>query len=181
MFDARKSESEFIRVCGLTLIKSRNYSMGLYSLILDGLGQEAGAMLRPIIETYELLVYFRLDPSRVRQATDDKLPSAGNVGKKISGRFQKLRTYLNKHASHFAFSFDSMKHVLNFSNFDWNISQEYSEHALKTNMGVLFGMLINIIFEGINCLSVGDSSVINEIGDDIEQFRAKGLDFFSQP
>jgi hypothetical protein len=39
-------------------------------------------LLRPILEAYELLIYFRLEPSRVDQAIDGKLPSPGKRAKK---------------------------------------------------------------------------------------------------
>jgi hypothetical protein len=62
-------------------------TLGVYSLMLDGLGQEAGALLRPLIETLELLVYLRLEPARIDQAIEEKLPSAGQIAKKIEGEF----------------------------------------------------------------------------------------------
>ena len=72
-----KAESDdFHRMCGLTLVKAKHLALGSYSLILDGLGQEAGAFLRPFIKYYELLVYFKMDPGRVQQAVDDRLPIA---------------------------------------------------------------------------------------------------------
>jgi hypothetical protein len=107
----------------MTLVKARNYALGLYSLSLDGLGQEAGALLRPLVEAYEVLVYFRLDPSRASKATDDKLPSAGEIAKAISGRFKDLREYLNENASHFAFSPQSMTHLIDFRTLNWNVQQ----------------------------------------------------------
>lgn len=67
----------YARVCGLTLLKAKHLALGAYSLILDGLGQEAGALLRPFIEYTELLTYFRKFPSKVDAAIKGKLPSAG--------------------------------------------------------------------------------------------------------
>ena len=37
------------RVCCLVVAKGRNLSLGSYGLILDGLGQESGALLRLLI------------------------------------------------------------------------------------------------------------------------------------
>ncbi len=45
------------RVCALTLLKGRNLLLGSYGLSLDGLAQEAGALLRPFIEVFEKMVY----------------------------------------------------------------------------------------------------------------------------
>jgi hypothetical protein len=72
----------FARVINLTLAKVRNLLLGSYSMLLDAVAQEAGALLRPILEAYELLIYFRLEPSRVDQAIDGKLPSPGKRAKK---------------------------------------------------------------------------------------------------
>ncbi|UCF60141.1 MAG: hypothetical protein JSV37_10265 [Anaerolineaceae bacterium] len=180
-FERRQSENTFFRVCGMTMVKARNYGLGLYSLSLDGLGQEAGALLRPLVEAYEVLVYFRLDPTRVSRATDGTLPPAGEIAKKISGRFQDLRSYLNEHASHFAFSPESMTHLIDFSTLEWKVAQPYLEHPLKTNLGVLFGMLIIVLIEGVNCLSVGGAVSIDDLTTDIETFRDEGISFLRNP
>jgi hypothetical protein len=151
VFRERRSESSFIRICGLILTKARNTALGLYSLSLDGLGQEAGAMLRPLIEQYELLEYIRQEPSRVKLILDEKLPPAGERAKAIQGDFQNLRSYLNENASHFGFTYESMKHLLPGSEEGWRVIQPYSEHALKVNLGVLFGILTRILVEASNC------------------------------
>src|SRR5260370_24572952 len=76
-------DTTYTRVCAITTIKAHNLELGCYSLALDGLAQEAGALLRPVIETLELLIYFWKDPSRVDEAIDEKLPSAGEIAQKI--------------------------------------------------------------------------------------------------
>ena len=87
----------FCRVSGLTLLKARNLAQGLFGLSLDGLAQEAGALLRPLIECIELMAYLRDNPQRVDEVLEERLPSAGEIGKRIHGKFQELRNYLNKH------------------------------------------------------------------------------------
>jgi hypothetical protein len=42
-----------------------------------------------------MLIDFRLDPTRIDEALNDHLPSAGRIAKKIAGHFQDLREYLN--------------------------------------------------------------------------------------
>lgn len=37
------------KVCGLTTLKAKNLAHGMYSLTLDGLAQEGGALMRPFI------------------------------------------------------------------------------------------------------------------------------------
>src|SRR5574340_403142 len=70
-----KSEGEcerghFCRVCAISFAKVCHLLIGCYSLTLDGLAQESGALLRPVIEIYEKLVYFREDKSRIYQITE---------------------------------------------------------------------------------------------------------------
>lgn len=102
---------QFCRISSITLAKFSHLLLGCHSLTLDGLAQEAGALLRPLIETYELLVYLRQDKSRICQVLEGKLPSAGTIGKRISGDYQDLREYLNESASHFSYKIDSVRHL----------------------------------------------------------------------
>ena len=105
-------DGPFGRVCALVLIKARNLALGCYSLSLDGLAQEAGALFRPLIESLELLTYLRLDPRRIREALDGKLPKAGEIASKIEGKFKELREFLNTHASHLSLSPEAMFHLV---------------------------------------------------------------------
>ena len=106
---------KLIMIGAITLAKSCHFLFGCYSLALDGLSQESGALLRPLLETYELMIYLRLDQSRVEEVINDKLPKAGDVAKKINGKLHGLRKYLNEHASHFMFKYDSVRHLVDFS------------------------------------------------------------------
>jgi len=47
------------RVCAAVTMKGRNLALGCYSLALDGLAQESGAILRPCSKSIELLEYLR--------------------------------------------------------------------------------------------------------------------------
>lgn len=78
-----KLDEPFGRVCALVLIKTRNLGLGFYSLCLDGLAQEAGALFRPFWEGLELLVYFRLEPIRINEALEERLPKAGVIAQRI--------------------------------------------------------------------------------------------------
>jgi hypothetical protein len=173
-----KVDSPFARVCGLTLVKARNLAWGSFSLMLDGLGQEAGALLRPLIETLELLIYFRQEPSRVELAINGKLPQAGGIAKTIKGEFQELRKYLNRHASHFGFTIDSLRHVVDFQNLTWKTTQPYNESVLRTNLGSLFAFLIQLAIEGASCLSLANALLDNEFADSVENHRDKGISIF---
>jgi hypothetical protein len=60
------SGTPFGRVCALVVVKAKNLSLGCYSLSLDALAQEAGALFRTLLESIELLTYFRIDPHRIQ-------------------------------------------------------------------------------------------------------------------
>jgi len=77
-----QADNPYSKVCGLTTLKAKNLAHGMYSLALDGLAQEAGALARPFIEYTELLTYFRMLPEAVNDALVGELPSAGASGRK---------------------------------------------------------------------------------------------------
>ncbi|MFO8089967.1 MAG: hypothetical protein R6U13_09050 [Desulfatiglandaceae bacterium] len=108
-----KLSGKLFTIGAITLAKSTHLLLGCFSLALDGLSQESGALMRPLIETYELLVYLRQDPKRVEEAINENLPSAGNIAKEISGKFFDIRKHLNEHASHFNYKVESIRHLVN--------------------------------------------------------------------
>jgi hypothetical protein len=167
---------QFCRISSITLAKFSHLLLGCYSLMLDGLAQESGALLRPLIETYELLIYLRQDKSRINQVIEGKLPRAGVIGKKISGDYQNLREYLNDNASHFSYKMDSVRHL-----FDDNIKiQPVPNHSLKvfrTNIQLLNAFQVFILFEAVNCLFAIEFDA-NALADKIEQWRDTCIKIF---
>lgn len=99
-YEASESEEIYSRVCAVSLVKAKNFAHGAYSLILDGLGQEAGALIRPMIEYTELLTYFGRFPEMTKLAIENRLPKAGERAKAIGGIYKQFRDHLNKEASH---------------------------------------------------------------------------------
>src|SRR5687768_5816205 len=102
-------------VCAISLLKAKNLAHGAYSLTLDGLAQEAGALLRPLVEYAELLTYFRLSPDRVKQAINGTLPSAGKRAELVQGIYKNFREFLNENASHSLFTDASVSHLFESS------------------------------------------------------------------
>jgi hypothetical protein len=172
-------DSSFARVSGLTAIKGRNLSLGIFSLALDGLAQESGALLRPFIEVIELLVYLRLDPLRVDEAIDGKLPKAGIIAKKIEGKYQDLRGYLNDHASHFGFTYESLHHSLDINDFSWRLVQPYQGNVLFRNLGTLFLFMVQLTIEVFNCSSIAHKLEDDNLANMIKEARESGIrEFF---
>ena len=178
LFNDKAGSDDFHRMCGLVLAKARNYALGAYGLILDGLGQEAGALLRPFIEYHELLTYFRLEPSRVQQAIDDKLPSAGKRAQLIAGSFHEFRKYLNDNASHSSFSFHALNHLLEKPDMTIRKEQPMLPKVLFRNMGDFFVQLLLMAFEAINCLQTVEMGCAEKQAENIEQIRIEGIEVF---
>ena len=169
--------AQFCRISGVTLAKFSHLLLGCYSLMLDGLAQSSGALLRPLIETYELLVYFRQDKSRISQVLEGTLPSAGTIGKRISGDYQDLREYLNDSASHFSYKIDSVRHLFG-ENAKIQPIPNHSLKVLRTNLQLLNAFQSFALFEAINCLfTIGFDA--NALADKIEKWRDTCVKIFS--
>lgn len=166
---------KYIRVVNITLAKTRNLLLGSYSMLLDALAQEAGALLRPIIEAYELLIYFRLEPSRVNQAIDGKLPTPGKIAKKIEGEFKGLRNYLSAYASHINFGYESAKHLIDYQTFEIKAVQNQSIDVFKRNLSTLNAFQILIVAETIKCLDV-IGHMPESLLEEYEHWRVKSIE-----
>jgi hypothetical protein len=143
-------------------------------MLLDALAQEAGALLRPILEAYELLIYFRLEPSRVDQAIDGKLPSAGKIAKTIEGGFRGLRDYLSTNASHVSFSYESSKHLFDYQTSEIKANQQQSVDVLKNNLSSLNAFQVLIVAEALRCLEITGYSK-ESLFEEYEDWRLKSI------
>lgn len=155
---------QFCRVNSIILAKYYRLLFGCFSLSMDGLFQESGALIRPLIEIEELFVYFRQDKTRLNQVFEKSLPSAGNIGKLISGKSKGFREYLNINASHFGFAPDSLWPL-----FDEEMSLKInSRHNLER-----FRLdLLSIFFSQVTILAKAISSIL-EMGYPAQTFNAE--------
>jgi hypothetical protein len=167
-------DSVFARVTTLIVVKSRNLALGCYSLSLDGLAQEGGALFRPLVETLEILIYFGENPSRVEEAIDRGLPKAGVIARTIDGKFQALREHLNENASHASLSFDALRHMVNWQEGQVKIVQPFNVNVLRKNLHVLFALLLQIIAAVAKCMSVAQHKIDSELVCRIEVLRSQG-------
>jgi len=166
--------SEFLDVCGAATTKGRNLALGLFSLCLDGLAQEGGALLRPLVECIEKLEYFWKDPERAKEATLAQMPSAGTIAGKIESPYRNLREYLNDHASHFGFGYDSVKHLVDWTVPTWRKQQPFVVEKMKVNLRMVFAFVASLTIQSASCLSVagvGDETLYSRI----ESLRDDGL------
>jgi hypothetical protein len=147
------------RVCAVTAIKGRNLALGCYSLALDGLAQESGALLRPLLEAIELLEYLRVVPGAVDRALDGRLPNAGKRAREIGSSFQSLREHLNLSASHLGFGGASVRHLLDISAGRFRVAQQFSEAVLEQNLATIFVFTAILAREAAVCFQWCGSSV----------------------
>lgn len=166
---------QFGQVCALVLIKGRNLGLGCYSLSLDALAQEAGALFRPLIECLELLIYFRLDPARVNEALEDRLPKAGVIASQIEGKFKGLREYLNAHASHLSLSPEAMMHLIDFKGGRLRFVQGHNDAVLRENLRTLLAVAVWLATEAANCTSVGEGTADHELVGVVEDLRRRAF------
>ena len=173
IFEDNKNDN-FCMVCSFALLKGKNFCFSIYSLSLDGLAQEAGALLRPAIECFEFLDYFYADPKRIQEALKDKLPSAGNIAKKINGKHKKLREYLNSTASHFSLNPTACTHLINWKKGSIRYYQEYNENVLRKNLWTLFYVMVLLTYSAVKCLTFKELFDI-KLTKEIEEWKTSGL------
>lgn len=145
---------DFLRITGIIYTKGLVLEKSIYSMIVNGYGQESGALLRQLIEIIELQIYLHKDETRINEVINDKLPSAGNRAKQINGHFKKLRDYLNKNSSHFAFSYYSLRHIVDINKNNFITNSKTSSNVLETNMITLCCFMYSLCSESILALSI---------------------------
>lgn len=178
------NDSEFAYVAAVVTVKGRTLALGCYSLALDGLGQESGALLRPLLETIELLRYIRVVPKGVAQAIEGKLPRAGDRAKRVTGPFKALREYLNQHACHIGFTAESFRHTIGLQTGRLKAFQPHSTPVLRQNMGSVCLFAIVLAQEAAACFAhcsdeTGKASVTAESRvNKVYEFRNRVLPLF---
>jgi hypothetical protein len=160
---AHQTENAYAQTYALILVKVKHFGQACFSLALDGLAQESGALLRTWIESLELLRYLNTDPQppkRFERIWQSKLPSAGEIAKKIGGHFQPLRNMLSDTASHFKMRPESLRHVLDAHTGEVKGEQIFSEGVVRTNLATCSYFLYFSAVEAV--VAAGVAGVPNE-------------------
>jgi hypothetical protein len=182
--DAYESQSDdfYSTVCGLTTLKAKHLAHGMYSLTLDGLGQEAGALARVFIEYAELLTYFRLVPEAVNDALAGELPSAGKRAQKVEGIYQRFREHLNEHASHSSYSSYALAHLRDPATKKLRKLQVMHPDVLQQNVGDFAIQFVFMLQEAVLGLERSpDRSRLIYLGTRCNELRARILAWFPPP
>jgi hypothetical protein len=177
-YEAESARDTYARICGLTLLKAKNLAIGSLSLLLDALGQEAGALLRPFIEYTELLTYFRHFPEAVEKAPDNDLPKAGQRAKAIGGIYQGFREHLNEHASHSSYSHYSLSHLLTPS-FEFRKVQTFAPQVLDKNFTDLTLQIWLLLHEAVLGLELIQSPKLRELARAGDGLKGRMLHVFN--
>ncbi len=150
----KRSADDRVTVAGLILAKGRNLSLALYSLCLDGLAQEAGALLRPLIECIERLEYVRRNTQHAEILLTGKKP-AGDIAKEIGSPHRRLREHLNVAASHASFDYHAVVHLVAPANggVEFRKEQPYVESKLRRNLLTLHAVQVLLCIAGWNCIA----------------------------
>lgn len=182
--DAYESQGDdlYCNVCGLTTLKAKNLALGMYSLTLDGLAQEAGALARPFIEYTELLSYFRMLPDAVNDALAGELPSAGKRSKRIEGIYQPFREHLNEHASHGSYSSHSLAHLRDPTTKNLRKLQVMQPAVLERNVGDFAVQFVFMLQESVLGLKQSpDQSSLPFLASRCDELRQRILASFPPP
>jgi len=173
--DNDQDKATFTIYCCATLVKARRLALSSYSLCLDGLALEAGALMRTLIEGWQILIFFRLDPQRVKLAVDDNMPSAGDIAKAIDDKnhneikeaLWELRKHYNQFSSHFSLQQKALAPISIF----------FDGESLRTNMRSLFTVIGQILYETAFCISV-IHQIDSSLAERIDAFRENGFSIF---
>jgi hypothetical protein len=173
-------EDNYISVAVVILIKAKHLALASYSLALDALGQEAGALARVWIEALELLRYLALDTSRVQEVFEERLPSPGAIGKKIDGQAQGLRNLFNESASHFRFDVRSILHIANPDTRAIRTVPEFKLNVFKANVTVVYWFLHFTLVEAI--IAMGAAGIPNQdLAELVDDLKSIAQDVFPVP
>lgn len=164
-------DSPLARAGGLTILKARNLAHAMRILCIEGLAQEAGGLLRNLIEANELAAYIRISPEHLREALEDRLPPAGVRARRIGGSHKSLREYLNRHAAHVSLSFESTIHLIDVSRSGFRLARVPSAKVVRTNLGMLYIFVVSTAFEAIRCLAVVSREVPRGLAAKAEALR----------
>ncbi len=136
-----------IMTYGYIIAKGLSYSKGVYSLFFDNLVVETGALIRPSIEAFELLVYLQKYPDKIVEVSNGKKPTAGCIAKAIDGSLKPLRDYLNNYSSHIDVSNNSKQFVIDANTKQIQYHTIITSMALKENFAFITIILYLIAYE----------------------------------
>lgn len=146
-------KSDFNITISMILGKAKILSKSIFSLVLDGYGQEAGALLRILMEAIELLIYIKNDLNRVQEVINNNLPPIGKIAKINNSNLHEIRKHLSNLSSHLNISIESLKHLirLNDNKIEMKLLDNFDESAFIDNIEALLAAKTLMISITIEC------------------------------
>lgn len=143
----QNSSKEYLITYGYIIAKSLSYGKGFCSLIYDNLIIESGALLRPLLEGYELMIYLQKFPDKIKDISNGIKISAGDVAKAIDATSKSFRDYLNKNSSHLSVYDEVVRFVIDESQNKIIYKGGFSEESIKKNLSVASMLLYYLAAE----------------------------------
>lgn len=169
--------NHFFYFCGCTLAKGYCLCLGDYSLGLDGLSWEAGALRRALLEVIERLHWLKNDPSRARKLDVDRSNRTGKIARSTGSPFQDARSYLSETASHFVLSTEVVNLLTDSATGYLLVVPKFDRTQLHKTLSRLFVNLLQLLIVAVNCLAAG-SEPNHDLADELEHLRETGFRIF---
>ncbi len=165
----------FAAVCCQTLLKLQRYALGTYSLYLDSLELEAGSLMRSLVEGWQLLIYFRLEPTRTEKVIFQNLPNMGTVASEIDDKLhdeiketlRQMKNHFSENSSHFSLKEQAIR----------PIGRIFVNDIFWNQIRLLYIVIAQILSEASKCFSI-ISLVNSSLKKDIADLQERGLNIF---
>lgn len=177
MLERHFGDHDLARLAGVFLLKGKNLAVGCYSLTLDGMAQESGALLRPFLEALEKAQYLRTVPGAIQRVQEDDFPKAGEIAKAIDSSFKDVRDYLNNSASHTRLDFHALHNLVRVSEEGLELvtRQPFRVKTTAKNLITLAAFVEYLLRELLLCLQEVEGECPESLIDQEELYRRSVL------
>jgi hypothetical protein len=174
LLEQHLDDSDLARLAGVFLLKGKNLALGCYSLSLDGLAQESGALLRPLLEALEKAQYLRTVPGAIERVQNSDFPEAGDIAKAVGGSFRELKRYLSDNASHARLEFYALRHLIRFKEElipEFVTMQPFRIEVVRQNLIITGVFVHHLLTEAMLCIQEVYGGCPGDLIDRADLFR----------
>jgi len=159
---------------GTATLKCRYLLLGVYELSLDGLGQEAGALLRVVQEYLIVIEYLYWEPEKAVELVEGKVGNAGKLAMKLAELVEGLgpeykaikqavlghlnaqknlrENYLHTFAAHMSFAPEARGHLIDAKTLRARLDPVFAAVTFRWNLSACCSFLIDVIFHAAQLL-----------------------------
>lgn len=168
-----------LKTAGVLVIKARALIQSIYSLSLDGHGQEAGALLRVLVESYETLRLLETKPDQLKRISEGKL-TGGNISKLVSVSPVGMRKFLSDTSSHLSLGTISIQHLLevdpSMEEIRLRKEMKFSPKSFASNMLLVISYLKLISHVSLELLYL-EGETPDKLGDQYLKYHGEVIEF----